>query len=98
MDLLRAFIGAGFEKDLFNKEQIAVSICKEVIDYYKEHGKYPLLKSKDKRVRILAAWLNRQRTLKEGKCRGTIYQILQEMAGESGLPNMFNSNWKDDFN
>ena len=90
MDLLKAFIGAGFEKDLFNKEQLSLDRCKEVIDYYKEHGNYPSHGSKDINIKALAKWLTTARRAKENKGYNKWYPSVEVMAIEAGLPNMFN--------
>jgi len=94
MDLSNAFIEAGFEHDLFNNEQLAIDICQEVIDCLKSHNSYSTIDSR------LRSWIHRMRGIKKGNRKlrmGKFYPSLDVMVKKAGYPNMFNSNWNDDF-
>jgi len=85
--------------DMFDNvdfESTYIEICKEAIKYYKENNKYPSQIDKLQSVKQLGQWLNKMRISKKG-CRGyKFYPSLQKLAEKAGLPNMFNTNWKDD--
>jgi superfamily II DNA or RNA helicase len=82
--------------DSIDKESIALSICKEVIEYYNINHKLPSNNKKNKITARLARWITSERRAKRGLGKHIFYPSLEKLAIESGLPNLFNSNWKDD--
>lgn len=94
--------------DMFNqidREQLAIDICYEVVDYYKEHGKYPTdnIRSENAYVLKLARWLGKMKKGKRGDIinrKGTKYKLrfynsLQAIADEAGMSDMFNPHDKE---
>ena len=77
-------------------EGMALETCKQVIEYYQEFGKYPSKVDKDASIKKLGRWMSSIRNSKRGKGKNIFYPSLQQLAEETGLPNMFNKNCKDD--
>lgn len=78
-------------------KQNAIDTLYKLIDYVKNNNKYPVRKTEpSKEIRSLQSWIAHMRNTKAGDTHRTWYPELDQIAIEQGLPNMFNSNWKDD--
>ena len=83
-----------------NFEDKAIEVFRELVEYYKTNDRYPPDNIKESKHTVkLARWLFRMRKGKLGKSvttRGKVrkiifYPILDELAAEVGLPDMFES-------
>lgn len=80
--------------DIFNfidLEKNAIDVCKDIIEYYSMHGKYPSKKATDIIEKRMGAWLGKMRSAKKGNGGGTFYPILQQLAIDADLPDMFDN-------
>lgn len=84
-----------FEKT-YGREGNAIFMCKKVIEFTKEHGRYPNKECKNQHEKRLGIWIQLMRKAKKmheaternGAC--IFYPILEQMAVEAGFPEMFN--------
>ena len=86
---------AGFP-NIFNnidKEQNAIDMCNKVIEFVNEHGHYPTYRYSSNEYNI-GKWLSNMRN--NNRHKTILYPVLYQMVKKAKLPNMFNSNWKDD--
>jgi hypothetical protein len=79
--------------DLFEvrKEDAAMVMCKQVIEFVKKEGRNPSNRSKDANERWMAAWLLWNKAAKSGRGKYRFYKSLQQLAEESGLPWLFDT-------
>lgn len=84
----------GLQNDYFNitesNKDVAIRNCKECIDYFNTHNHYPYASSNDKYISKLNTWLHGMKKAKQGKKSRIFYPILDQMAINAGLPDMFN--------
>jgi len=90
MDLLKSFIDAGFESDLFDSEQRSLHKCIKVIEYINSHGTFPKITDQSSEVRTLANWLTSIRGAKSNNSKRILYPSLIKLANDNGYPNLFN--------
>jgi hypothetical protein len=96
MDVVKLFVDAGFERDLYGYEQLALQYCIQVIRYYSIHNRYPLYVDTDLESIKLYKWLISMRRAYANidinvKSR-RFYPSLQKLADDAGLSDMFMSN------
>jgi len=81
-----------FEKIMLkSKEEHAIYMCNQVIEFHKKYGKYPSSVPSKSEEHKMGVWLAGMRLAKQGKLSNIFYPILEKMAIDAGYPDMFNN-------
>ena len=76
----------------------ATYICNNVINFIRINKKPPSTTSKNPYERQLGRWITRNRAIYKGTRNRKFHSEILNQITKAGYPNLFNDNWRDDFN